>query len=99
MRHFLYPLLYAVTLSAVSLLVNWVILLPWFLHRQYPINMLSVTVYAICFCLKYVSLGAASIGLVLSLGRFPQGWKAHLITTLILSLLVLCVQAYYFPRS
>jgi uncharacterized protein involved in cysteine biosynthesis len=61
--------------------------------------MLSVTVYTVYTCLKYTSIAAAGIGLVLSFIPSVRGWKAHVAIMLILSLMILCIQAYYFPRS
>jgi hypothetical protein len=99
MGHVLYALLYVVTLSAISLLINWGILLPWFLHRHYPIDPLSVIVYSIYFCLPCTIVAAAGFGLVFSFKPSVRGWKAHAVRLLILSLIILFIQACSFPRS
>jgi len=99
MMYLLYPLLYVTTLSLVSVLMNWGVFLPWYTGKGYPIDMLSVTVYSIYFCLKYVSVCAALLGLGISFFREYISWKTNTFILIFLSLIVFAVQAYFFPRS
>ena len=95
-KYIVFSLGYALLLCAVSIVTNWVILLPVFSELR-GVNMLSVTVYTFYYCPIYVGSIGLMVGLLASFFPWENERKKNCVILCALSCITLAVQAFFFP--
>jgi len=97
-KYIFFPPAYAIVLCTISILINCTILLLFF-NLVGEVHKLSLAVYTVYICPRYVALLGIVAGLVAArITKDETEHRKNMVIVGILSVLILGTQAYYYPR-